>query len=482
MKYTTLIISILFLLQLHAQTYHPLLLDSTVWKVSTYITFNNAYQNHTYSLGYDTTINGLSYKKIISSFSNEYIPSFMREDSANRKVYSIINGNDQLTYDFALNLNDSVYLSWVYGFPNIPIPSSNNGYYTVDSISIANTLAGPRKLMRLTDGSRRLLWMEGVGSIDDYLDYPKHYCAALDCGSQSTTYCQTKYGVETYERGPVYSCSQGLLYDCQVTVNSTHIDSSYVFTAHINGIGPYTYRWEVYDVINNWAVVDSTNYPSAHFVLSPNIYYSVGVTINDTITYCNGYSSVGVYDTSYPGSQACQSLFWIYPDTIAGSYLAVNLSSGNNLSYLWNFGDGTTSTLPYPSHQYATANKYEICLTVDNGMGCTDTHCDSAFYNYKTGGGPMQTLNVVNVGTGISNITQPVDVNLYPNPATGYVSFNASYNISGINIYNVTGSLISSAKSNAGTVMLSLATLTPGVYIAEIKAGNQSVMKRFIKL
>jgi PKD repeat protein len=205
------------------------------------------------------------------------------------------------------------------------------------------------------------------------------------------------------------------------------------------------------------------------------------VFIKDTITPCNNSSGVGIYDTIPLTSPACQSLFWIRPDTIDGNYLATNLSSGTGLSYLWNFGDGTTSTLPYPSHQYATADKYEVCLTVDNGMGCTDTHCDSAFYNYKTGGGPMQTLNVVNIGTGISNIVQPVTVTLYPNPASGHLSVTATSNITGINIYNITGCLVTSTKATGNTVVLSLTTLTPGVYLTEIKTGNQSVMKRFIK-
>ncbi|MBX2977765.1 MAG: PKD domain-containing protein [Flavobacteriales bacterium] len=41
-------------------------------------------------------------------------------------------------------------------------------------------------------------------------------------------------------------------------------------------------------------------------------------------------------------------------------------------SYLWNFGDGTTSTLADPPpHDYTTAGSYTISLTVTNGQGCS---------------------------------------------------------------------------------------------------------------
>ena len=48
----------------------------------------------------------------------------------------------------------------------------------------------------------------------------------------------------------------------------------------------------------------------------------------------------------------------------------------NNLSassYLWNFGDGTTSTDSVPTHTYTTPGNYNVKLTVTTTEGCTDT-------------------------------------------------------------------------------------------------------------
>lgn len=42
-------------------------------------------------------------------------------------------------------------------------------------------------------------------------------------------------------------------------------------------------------------------------------------------------------------------------------------------SWLWDFGDSTTSTLQNPAHYYAAAGKYVIKLLVANSIGCTDS-------------------------------------------------------------------------------------------------------------
>jgi len=55
--------------------------------------------------------------------------------------------------------------------------------------------------------------------------------------------------------------------------------------------------------------------------------------------------------------QICSS-FYFYP-------FVFGLTSGFNVvGYLWDFGDGTTSTLPFPNHVYANPGSYGVTLTV----------------------------------------------------------------------------------------------------------------------
>jgi PKD repeat protein len=47
-------------------------------------------------------------------------------------------------------------------------------------------------------------------------------------------------------------------------------------------------------------------------------------------------------------------------------------STNNPTSWLWDFGDGATSTQRNPSHTYASANTYSVTLTATNGGGSDD--------------------------------------------------------------------------------------------------------------
>jgi uncharacterized repeat protein (TIGR01451 family) len=80
--------------------------------------------------------------------------------------------------------------------------------------------------------------------------------------------------------------------------------------------------------------------------------------------------------------------------TYGNSPLTVNFSSfntydqnGGALSYLWNFGDGTTSTQPNPSHTFtsgAAAAGFAVTLTVTDNTGLTGT----ASLNVSTNNSP----------------------------------------------------------------------------------------------
>jgi len=50
-----------------------------------------------------------------------------------------------------------------------------------------------------------------------------------------------------------------------------------------------------------------------------------------------------------------------------------NLSSGAIVSWNWNFGDGTSSNLQNPIHNYSVNGAYEVVLEVISSEGCTDT-------------------------------------------------------------------------------------------------------------
>ena len=59
-----------------------------------------------------------------------------------------------------------------------------------------------------------------------------------------------------------------------------------------------------------------------------------------------------------------------------------NTSAGSGtLTYLWNFGDGTTSTLATPSHVFNVSGTYSVSLTVTSSEGCIITNTQNGFIN-----------------------------------------------------------------------------------------------------
>jgi hypothetical protein len=55
-----------------------------------------------------------------------------------------------------------------------------------------------------------------------------------------------------------------------------------------------------------------------------------------------------------------------------------DMSSGNVTSWLWNFGDGTTSTERNPVYRFRTAGTYTVSLTVQSSSG-TDTITNTGY-------------------------------------------------------------------------------------------------------
>lgn len=60
----------------------------------------------------------------------------------------------------------------------------------------------------------------------------------------------------------------------------------------------------------------------------------------------------------------------------------VSYGGGCTINYFWEFGDGTTSTLANPTHQFTGSGTYDFCLTVwvnCNGQMCSDQSCKEEF-------------------------------------------------------------------------------------------------------
>ena len=72
---------------------------------------------------------------------------------------------------------------------------------------------------------------------------------------------------------------------------------------------------------------------------------------------------------------------------LGSSIIFSDNSTGNPTSWVWNFGDGNSSTLQNPTHTYSSPGTYNVSLTVSDGA-TTDTETKTSFI---TVGSPVNT-------------------------------------------------------------------------------------------
>ncbi len=198
---------------------------------------------------------------------------------------------------------------------------------------------------------------------------------------------------------------------CSAAVQVDWVNGNiYEFVADVTSSGPAWYEY--------WSMPNGSHPIGDYFsyVFNQDGLYDVCLNFSDG----NGCEAdvcqpINVLITS---GSVCNSYFYMFPDSNnSGTYLGFNLSTGSSLSYLWDFGDGTTSTLAYPTHDYLNPGFYLVCLTVNDIASCSDVYCDSSFYAMKIEGEPMSTLKI-NWAVGTENISPESSISIYNNPCS----------------------------------------------------------------
>lgn len=139
---------------------------------------------------------------------------------------------------------------------------------------------------------------------------------------------------------------------------------------------------------------------------SPTLTVTTGGTYSVTVTDPAGcVASDNIVLTSFPNFTAELEMV---PDTaVLYQVLQFNdLSSGSPTAWLWEFGDGNTSTLQNPTHAYASLGVFNVVLTVSDGI-CTN----------------QDSIEVeVDIFADLDATLAGVEVTLFPNPNDGHFS------------------------------------------------------------
>ncbi len=144
-------------------------------------------------------------------------------------------------------------------------------------------------------------------------------------------------------------------------------------------------------------------------------------------------------------------------------------TSTNAIDYLWDFGDGETSTDVNPAHTYNSPGTFIVTLTA------SDNYCSDAIF----------TQNVAVDPFSIDDISATSFV-IYPNPGNGIFTLRMDSKVKGaseINIYNQNGSELFTYKSASienESFTIDLTSFNKGVYFVKLTTENKILFRKLI--
>ncbi len=155
--------------------------------------------------------------------------------------------------------------------------------------------------------------------------------------------------------------------------------------------------------------------------------------------------------------------------TVTGNTVTFTNTSANATNYTWIYGDGQTSTLTGPTHNYSVRGVYTVKLVAIK-CGKSDTMKVTVDLN------PVKVGNIANAG----------EMQLMPNPAHNILQLQSAVFTQcacSITICNSLGQQVHSVwATNDATQQVDLSGLTSGIYMISVTAADGQIYKRmFVK-
>jgi len=145
------------------------------------------------------------------------------------------------------------------------------------------------------------------------------------------------------------------------------------------------------------------------------------------------------------------------------TFLFSSIAEGT--SYLWEFGDGTTSTERFPTHTYPATSIYEVCLTVTNACG-TDTHCE--------------TLDINALGTSFEEAANAA-LSIFPNPTSNGFHLRLERGaLQSVVLTDALGKAVITQPVSGQTAYIATDGLAPGLYVATVRTDGAMVHRRVV--
>ena len=203
--------------------------------------------------------------------------------------------------------------------------------------------------------------------------------------------------------------------------------------------------------------------PSMHtYAQSGN--YTITLIMVDSLNSCSDTLSNVV---TAGGPNSCYTSFSMVEDSFNLSqwYIYPTANGQAPFTYLWDFGDTTTSTQATPSHNYAYACHHVVCLTITDANSCISSYCDSSMVHRINSSSYM--LSVTAMPIVVSGIQEQNELkgSVFPNPVSDFITVSFNKNISGtLRITDITGKLILENNFVGQAKQIDVSNLPQGIY------------------
>ena len=190
-------------------------------------------------------------------------------------------------------------------------------------------------------------------------------------------------------------------------------------------------------------------------------------------------SSTGTYSLTATDDNGCHNFDQVYVN-VSNPPLSSFIYNVNNLeihftnnttnanSFLWDFGDGTTSTEANPMHLYNAIGNYIVTLS-SNSISCGN----SVF---------IDTVKVLTTSLVDNTLNS---ISFFPNPSNGIITIdinNQNFSQLKLEVFNSLGQsvYIKEISSNQMTEQVNLKHLTSGVYSIKFMSGDMNKIAKLI--
>lgn len=135
----------------------------------------------------------------------------------------------------------------------------------------------------------------------------------------------------------------------------------------------------VFGNLNSWtwnfAGLGSSNVQNPGFTFEPIGNFPVTLTVTNDWGCSESITVNNAVEVTYPHPAFGAQTYSCTQHAVTFN----NQSVGSGMTYLWDFGDGNSSTQASPSHFYANEGTYSVCLTATDKYGCDSTLCKTDY-------------------------------------------------------------------------------------------------------